>query len=74
MQLLYLLFINIYILPGIPAQYIICVIPVKTLDSHQKVVEEKLPHLKQAGKHDRQIVSTKQEIIEFSKLEGSCYV
>jgi len=42
--------------------------PGKTLGSRQKVVEEKLPHLKQVGKHDSRIVSTEQEIIEFSKL------
>jgi len=44
--------------------------PGKTLGSRQKVVEEKLPHLKQVGKHDSQIVSTEQKIIEFSKLGG----
>ena len=42
--------------------------PGKTLGSRQKVLEEKLPHLKQVGKHDSQIVSTEKEIIEFSKL------
>ena len=49
-----------------------CVIPVKTLDSHQKVVDEKLPHLKQVDKHDGRIVSTEQEILEFSKLGYLC--
>ena len=44
--------------------------PGKTLGSRQKVLEEKLPHLKQVGKHDSQIVSTEKEIIEFSKLGG----
>jgi len=44
--------------------------PGKTLGSRQKVVEEKLPHLKQVGKHDSRIVSTEQKIIEFSKLGG----
>ena len=48
--------------------------PGKTLGSRQKVVEEKLPHLKQVGKHDSRIVSTEQKIIEFSKLGGFCYV
>jgi hypothetical protein len=36
--------------------------PGKTLGSRQKVLEEKLPHLKQVGKHDSQIVSTEKEI------------
>jgi len=44
--------------------------PGKTLGSRQKVIDEKLPHLKQVGKHDSRIVSTEQEIIEFSKLGG----
>ncbi len=44
--------------------------PGKTLGSRQKVLEEKLPHLKQVGRHDSQIVSTEWEIIEFSKLWG----
>jgi len=38
--------------------------PGKTLGSRQKVLEEKLPHLKQVGKHDSRIVSTEQETPE----------
>ncbi len=41
--------------------------PGKTLGSRQKVLEEKLPHPKQVGKHDSRIVSTEQGSIEFSK-------
>lgn len=38
----------------------------------KKILEEKLPQLKQVGKHDSSTVSTGQEILEFSKLGYSC--
>jgi len=38
--------------------------PGRTLGSRQKVLEEKLPHLKQVDKHDSRIVST-SGIFEF---------
>jgi len=46
--------------------------PGKTLGSRQKALGGKLPRLKQVGKHDSRIVSTEQEILEFSKLGYSC--
>ena len=38
----------------------------------KEVLQEEIIHLKQVVDHDSRIVSTEQEILEFSKLGYSC--